>query len=93
MAATGAACDGEMIDSWWNADEGVNALDCGAGSQVASGDGRTKVVIGAKRDSGAAALAAMECPDNGDCGGWVEMGRMGETMDGADLLTDADGGV
>ena len=35
----------------------------------------------------------MEWMDDGDGGGWVEMGRMGDTMDGGALLVSADGGV
>ena len=71
----------------------MNALDCGAGNQVARGDGRAKGAIGAKRDSDATP-APMECVDDGDGGGWVEMGRMGDTRDGAALLeVDPDGGV
>jgi len=45
----------------------VKALDCGAGSQVARGDGRTKGAMGAKRDSDEA--GPMECTADGDGGG------------------------
>ena len=72
------------------------SLDCGAGSQVASGAGRTNGASGGKRDSAVAPpAAAMECVEDGDGGGWVEMGRMGDSSSPAAVWLDIepDGGV
>ena len=46
----------------------MKALDCGAGSHVARGDGREKGAMGGKRAS-EAKPAAIECVDDGEGGG------------------------